>query len=83
MAGQNRSADLCICLCLVIYATTVQCQMNFTQTMAQLAASGKLPNATQTVAGYTAQTLCSGKHNPSHPCSSGDICERTHPPEGT
>ena len=61
MSGQKKRACLCIVAVLLVCATAVRCQLNFKDTVAELAANGKLPNATQTVAGYTAQTLCSGE----------------------
>ena len=60
MAEQRRGSFV-RCFALVACTTLVQGQLQFKQTVSELIASGKLQNATQTAAGYTAQTLCSGK----------------------
>ena len=61
MGWMDRSALVLSCLLLLICTYGVQCQLKFNETVNELIASGKLQNATQTAAGYTAQTLCSGE----------------------
>ena len=61
MGWTDRPALFLGCLLLLICTCGVQCQLKFNETVNELIASGKLQNATQTAAGYTAQTLCSGE----------------------
>lgn len=58
--AEHRRSTFVRCLALIACTTLVQGQLQFKQTVDELIASGKLQNATQTAAGYTAQTLCSG-----------------------
>ena len=61
MGWTDRPALFLGCLLLLTCTCGVQCQLKFNETVNELIASGKLQNATQTAAGYTAQTLCSGE----------------------